>query len=693
MARPRRDPRSIDAYRKKRDFTRTPEPAPGSRTPGPGDPVFVIHRHDARRLHYDLRLEMGGVLKSFAVPRGFSWDPNEKRLAVRTEDHPMEYETFEGEIPRGQYGAGTLKLWDQGRYQVLNGDPIAALDAGKLEIRLRGRRTRGEWHLVRTKGKEGEDPWLLFKARDLYARADDGDDFGPWLAGAVEEPFPTSRDPMRASVVADPFSDPAWVFEVVFEGRRVLVFKHGGDVRLHARDVAPPPPPELSAPLLALRAEQAVLDGVLVALDGAGRPSKDRLVERLQGRGNAPLCLYVFDLIHWDGWDLRDVSLIDRKAALATVLPKNSPLLFVDHVPGDGVALARVTAETGLTAIVGKRSASPYRAGIQEDWRLIPVAPSSEARKRSIQDSLGDLRSRAPTNDRFRFTNLGKVYWPEDGYTKGDLIDFYAQVSAFILPHLEERPVHMRRCPEGIHGEFFYQREAPGHLPDWIETESLPVHQGSKAVRHMVCNTRDALLYLINLGSIDLHPWLSRRATPENPDWAAIDLDPKDAPFEHVVRLARAIGKLLRAIEVRAWLKTSGSTGLHIYIPLRPGYTYDHSRMFCEGVCRVIAREHKDIATVERGIGQRGGKVYLDFLQNRRGQTLVPPYCVRPRPGATVSAPLHWEELDGNLHPSRFTIKNLPDRISRHGDLFRGVLEEGQDLLPAIDRLQQLLRG
>lgn len=686
-------PYGIDDYRRKRDFSKTPEPEPGIYVPKEGDPSFVIHRHDARRLHWDLRLEMEGVLKSWAVPKGFSWNPEDKHLAVRTEDHPMEYLTWSGEIPKGEYGAGTLQVWDSGTYRILNADGEDGVQSGKLEVYLMGRRTRGEWHMVRIKPQGDEDPWLMFKARDKFAREEGADEFGPMLLEAKAAKFPKSRKPMTTGVERDPFSDPEWLFEMRFRGRRTLAFKDGGDVRLVGEGVPKTPPESLMLAFQGLRADRAVLDGVLVVVDGTGRPSEQKLERRLAGKSDDTLQYYVFDVIQWEQWDLRQVPLIDRKAVLERAVPGRGPILFVDHVPGNGEAIAAACKAGGLDGVVAKRSASLYKAGPSKDWVLIPVPVDEETSRKTVTDALGAVEATVPSSDRVKFSNLGKVFFPAEGYTKGDLVNYYARVCDYLLPHLEDRVLHMRRCPDGIEGEFFYQREAPGHLPDWIRTELLPVNEGGKPQRHFICNDRDSLLYLVNLGSVDLHPWLSRASTPNNPDVAAIDLDPKEAPFEWVVRIARMVGKVLRGIGVRPYLKTSGATGIHIYIPLEEGYTYDHSRMFCEGVCRVVQRELRDVSTIERDTKKRGGKVYLDFLQNRRGQTLVPPYSVRPVPGATVSTPLNWDELDGGLHPSSFDITNVPDRISRFGDLFRPVLEDKQDLLPAIEALQEVLKG
>lgn len=699
--------KSIDEYRRKRDFSKTPEPAPG--TPSrDGEPVFVVHRHEARRLHYDLRLEMEGVLRSWAIPKGFSYDPKSKRLAVRTEDHPIEYEDFEGVIPKGEYGAGTMTIWDRGTYELVNRDGIHGVDKGKLEFRLYGRRLRGEWHLVLTKGKDKDkgqasNEWLIFKSsRDVYARSEDDQPFSSDLSDAKAAAPPRSFRPMKASGVVEAFSDPDWIFELNFEGLRVACVKTGDEIELRNPDAKNGSAlAKVTEDLRRIRAESAVLDGVLVALDAAGRPSRTVLDAYLRGdetaavssKSGPPIYYYVFDLPFYEEFDLRGVPLLDRKAQLASLLPKPSRgvyhVLYVDHVPASGASLADAVSMLGLTGMIAKRADSRYAAGPSKAWLEIPVDPEAEAHATSIEATLAATKAVfAPNDPRIKFTNLKKVYWPADGTTKGDLLGYYDIMADLILPYLHDRPVHMYRFPDGIEGKSFYQHEAPGHTPDWVEL--LPIHSESKGrdVPHMMLQDRASLLYLINLGSIDIHPWMSTRHDLDSPTYTVLDLDPKEAPFVDVVKVARAIRKILDAIEVPGYLKTSGSSGLHIFIPLKPGYTYEHGRLFCESIARIVAREHKEIATVERDTRSRGKKVYVDYLQNHAGQTVVAPYVVRPVPGAQVSTPLNWDELDFDLHPSQFTIRNVPARVSRVGDLYRPVLTEGLDLLEAIGRLQ-----
>ncbi len=688
---PRGKSKTIDEYRAKRDFGKTPEPAPGEPPSRSGaEAAFVVHRHEARRLHYDLRLEMDGVLKSWAVPRGFVYDPTVKHLAVHTEDHPMEYEHFEGVIPKDSYGAGTMTIWDRGRYRLAKeGEGAQKVSDGKLEIVLYGKKLRGEWHLVRT-NKE-KDEWLIFKGRDRYARAE-GETAPTFdLSAATETSFPDDAKPMEPGEIASPFSDPSWIYEMKFRGLRLMALVHGETKRWVTPDGKDLTDrlPMLTRDLEELRAESVLLDGVLVALDEKRRPSPEKLEHLLASGDGRELYYYTFDILYYEEWDLRNLPLLDRKAVLASVVPRLNHLLYVDHVQGRGLDLWEMTSAAGLAGVIAKHPSAPYVAGSSAEWRDIPAQPAEDSRSRDVLEA---LRQTAPPSvrSRIKFSNLDKVFWPDEGYTKGELISFYEQVADLLVPYLHERPIHMLRYPDGIQGKLFYQKDAPDHVPDWVETEAIESGTRGEPIRYIICNDRETLLYMINLGSIDLHPWLSLRTSQETPDWAVLDLDPNDCPFSYAVRVARALGKLLRGIGLRPYLKTSGKKGIHIYIPLlENAYTYDHVVQFCEGVARFVANEHKDIATVDRVVSRRGKRIYIDFLQNRRGQTIVPPYVARPVPGASVSAPLDWDELDSELHPTLFTIKTMPARLSRLGDLFRGTLSDRQDLLPAIDALRK----
>ncbi len=672
-------------YEKKRDFERTPEPPAHrpKRRPG-GEPMFVVHRHEARRLHYDLRLERRGVLLSWAVPKGFSYDPADKHLAVRTEDHPLEYEDFHGVIPKGEYGAGTMQIWDRGRVTYLNGE--GGPEAGEVKIVLRGRRLRGEWHLVQT--KQGPNTWLIFKSRDRYAGVRRDSVLGADLTSAAEAPLPAHAVVMEPGAEAAPFDDPRWLFEARFAGRRVLARKAGDAVALVGEERAPP---AVLADLTQLRAEDALLDGILVALDEDERPSRACLEERLAA-GGAGVVFHALDLLHFEEYDLRSLATLERKAALRGLLPPLQHVLFTDHVLGRGQDLAEAARAAGLPGLIAKRADAPYSAGKSPDWRAIDLGAPAQAAKGPVRRAL-KRNAKAHRPARVAFTNLDKVYWPAEGFTKGDLLAYYEQVAEVLLPYLRGRPIHLNRFPDGITGKSFYQKEAKPGTPAWVRTIDIGSKRRGEGLRYMVCDERDTLLYLVNLGSIDLHPWMSRVESQDSPDWAVIDLDPKEAPFADVIRIAREVGRLLRGIGLKPYLKTSGSSGLHVFVGLGPGYGYQHSELFCESVARIVARELPEIATVERSLAERGGKVYIDFGQNRKGQTVVPPYVVRPVRGATVSTPLAWDELEGDLHPSHFTLQNVPERLAHLGDLFRPVLSEPQDLSAAILALESYWKG
>ncbi len=679
---------SIEAYRAKRDFGQTPEPTPGTFERLAKEPVFVVQRHDARRLHYDLRLEMEGVLRSFAVPKGFSWNPTDKHLAVRTEDHPLEYYDFEGVIPKGAYGAGTMAIWDRGTYTLRKGgDGPRAVAAGKLEVAFDGGRLRGEWHMVRT----ARDPrdWLLFKYKDRYARGPDDPLFPIDLSRTDRSPYPDAPCAMEPGEQVQAFYDSAWLFELRFAGRRLLFGQDNG-FRAFSADGSPLSLklPELETELDRLRASRVLLDGVLVAVDEGGRPNRELLEARLAAGATADLVYYAFDILHYDDWDLRPFPLAQRKRALESLLPRGLPrILYVDHVVGRGDELLAVVAASGLPGILAKDGGSRYRAGPDPSWRIIEAGSEGAATGGHVFDRLSAPGAPREIRTRVKLSNPDKVYWPKEGFTKGQLLDYYDRIAETLLPYLRDRPVHLLRYPEGIEGHAFYQKDLVEQLPDWVHTAVVAEKEGAP-VRYVVCNDRDTLLYLVNLGSIDLHPWMSRVDSMESPDYLVIDLDPSTDDFAPVVKIARELGKILHGAGMRPLLKTSGASGLHVFIPLKEGYTYEQARMFAELVARLVTKDNDDIATVERVVAKRGRKVYVDYLQNAREQTVVPAYVARPKPGATVSTPLDWDELDTDLRREDFNILTVPARVDVVGDLFRGLLDDPHDLVAAVEKLQ-----
>jgi bifunctional non-homologous end joining protein LigD len=832
VANPEPDP--LAEYRAKRAPERTPEPfgpAPGRSAATSGALLFVVQEHAARRLHYDFRLELGAVLKSWAVPKGPSLDPAEKRFAVAVEDHPLEYANFEGVIPEGNYGAGRVIVWDRGTWIPLE-DPDTGLAKGKLIFELKGYKLRGVWTLVRT--RRSSKDWLLIKKADAWASATEAPAEGSVLSGLTLEELRAGgtrrtelvarlerlgapKRPLRsreaglmlAETRQRPFSSKEWLFELKYDGYRLLLAREGSEARLLYRrgNEVSATFPEIARAIRALPFEELVMDGEVVVLDENGWPNFQRLQKRAQLTRSLdverralehPATAYVFDLLSVEGHDLRRLPLVERKRLLREILPRAGPLRFTDHVEGHGEELYAEISRAGLEGMVAKRASSPYREGRSADWlkfrrettgdfAIVGFTEPKGARSgigalhlavrsnggfryagrvgTGFDDRLlGDLRRRlepsristpacsgpvpAGKDDRWvtpdlvcevrfkewtddgclrqpvflrlredksieqctaegnsgtlpepaagarvperttRFTNLDKVFWPEEGYTKGNLIEFYRKVSPWLLPYLRDRPLVLTRFPDGIAGKSFYQKDAPGFVPEWIRTERVWSEHAGRKIDYFVCDDVDSLLYLVNLGTIPLHLWSSRVGSLERPDWCILDLDPKGAPFTDVVKLALATRRLCDAIELPAFVKTSGATGLHVLVPLGAQCTYEESRSLGELLARVVNHEHPDISTIVRKVSDRAGRVYLDYLQNRHGQTIAGPFSVRPLPGAPVSTPLRWNEVGARLDPRRFTLTTLPTRLARlPEDPLRGVLTEKPDLAHALERL------
>lgn len=827
----------LASYRAKRRLERTPEPA-GSVTPGEAR-RFVVHKHAARRLHFDLRLEMDGVLRSWAVPKGPSYDPVDKRLAIQVEDHPVEYGDFEGRIPEGNYGAGAVIIWDRGRFTPV-GDPDEGLAAGKLLFRLDGYKLQGLWTLVKL--AKGEKDWLFIKEKDAYAAAGGrpvpeesvlsgrlvedvqaGSDPEAALLsrlGRSEAPVRAVRldqvAPMLCETADRPFSRPGWLFELKLDGYRILAEKAGAEVRLRTRSGADAGTtfPEIARSLAALPFSQLLLDGEIVALEEGGRPSFQRLQQRAQLRRAAdirravvdlPVTYFAFDLLALGPRDLRRLPLTQRKALLREVVPAAGAIRYLDHVEEAGEPLYREIERMRLEGVIAKRGDAPYRGGRSPAWLKLRAARSEDfavvgftaprgsrvglgalhlaryvggtlryagragsglsdrdlaglrselegqrrktppctgvpaeargsiwveprrvcevrftewtedgllrqpvfvrwrddKRPEECQDSATRPPGNAPPADLGQATpaepagrpavplsNLSKLYWPEEGYSKGDLIAYYQAIAPWILPYLKDRPLVLTRYPDGIGGKSFYQKDAPPSTPDWVRTVGIWSEDTGREIRYIVCEDAETLTFLANLGSIPLHVWPSRVASLEQPDWCVLDLDPKEATFKDVVTVARHVHELCEAVELPCFVKTTGKTGLHLMIPLGRQCTWEQSRGLGELLARIALRQLGDIATIVRPVERRGAKVYLDYLQNRRGQLIVAPFSVRPLPGATVSMPLEWREVNARLDPRRFTVRTALDRLRKTArDPLAPVLSLAPDLARSLERL------
>jgi bifunctional non-homologous end joining protein LigD len=882
---------ALQEYRRKRQFDATPEPR-GKDRASHGN-RFVVQEHHATRLHYDFRLEIDGVLKSWAVPKGPSLDPADKRLAVQTEDHPLEYAEFEGTIPAGNYGAGEVIVWDEGAYEPEGALPAdKQLEKGELKFALHGQKLKGSFVLVKLRwsksGKPGKD-WLLIKHRDsaaeegwnisehsesvvsgrsIHHREKDapasaharGKQSAPqkieFPSGAKKAPMPEHVVPALATLAEKPFSNPEWVFEIKWDGVRTLARVQDHQVKLWSRSQREITReyPEMAVLPNYVNGHDVWLDGEIVALDKDGRSDFQQLQQRFSVQSpsaelmrKVPVVYYVFDILYCDGHDLRKVPLVERKKLLKRILDTDSLIRYSDHEVEKGQELYELARERGLEGIVGKQLHSPYPGGRTKSWLKFKfdkeldavVGGWTDPRKSrehfgallvglyegkslgfiggvgtgfsvALQASLaerlrglrisdcpfaeepdtseiahwvkpelvarvtyggwtgdrhlrqprfaGMLEDRDPRECTFEkemriekdvdahqsdgskqhaksgrrvytrpssaaalsekelakelddgaredvvaevggqtlhFTNLNKVYFPQDGYTKRDLLAHYLRMAPFILSFLKDRPLVLRRYPNGIEGDAFFQKDAGKGVPDWIQTAAITSEsKGPKKIHYFLANDLPSLLYLTNLGCIDHNPWSSRYDDQEHPDYIFFDLDPSaGANFASVVKLARALTERLEILKLKVFVKTSGATGLHIFIPIRPHYSYEQVRQFVELVATWTARDYPELITTERSLSKRPEhSIYVDAHQNSRGQSLASVYSVRAFPHAPVSAPVSLSELNSKLREDTWNIKSMPGRISKIGDLWARFWKERQGLERAVKLLEKKL--
>ncbi|MFB0496770.1 bifunctional non-homologous end joining protein LigD [Mucilaginibacter sp. OAE612] len=905
---------SLEKYAEKRDFSKTHEPKAG-RSKDKDHLMFVIQKHDASRLHYDFRLEMDGVLKSWAIPKGPSTDPKVKRLAMMVEDHPFDYRNFEGLIPKGEYGGGTVIVWDEGTYEPIEEIKgkkaqekhlLKQLEAGSVKIKLHGEKLEGEYALVKTHGM-GENGWLLIKHNDQFASVkditkkdksilsgktiesmektsekvwqhgheedvekpektgkkkvpsepveqlekkvdtDDTEDFDveQLLKKAPESKAPTNIKPMKATLVDEPFDDPDWLYEVKWDGYRAIAVIDKKGAELISRNNLPFDKYYPINKLLKDWQINAVIDGEILVLNDKG-VSDFGALQNWRSEADGNLVYYVFDILWYEGKNLMGLPLKQRQAILSAVLPTNDERIRQSKVfDTGGIEFFNAAERIGLEGIIAKKASSVYTSDLRsKEWLKIKVqrrqeviiagftknagtSKSFSALVLALYDDKGKLqyagkvgtgfsdklqkemmeqfkplitdkspfevepdvdkpsrfrpqrlgakptwlkpelvcevafaevtgdgvfrqasfkgmRSDKKTKDvvletpkhtaetveeaegadndthakaikpvkntdrktllnpkdetqvrkicghELKFTHLSKVYWPEDGVTKRDMFNYYYQVAEYILPYLKDRPMSLNRFPNGIHGPSFYQKDVKGKAPDWI-TKTFPYTTSEgEHKEYLVGSDESYLLWMASLGCIEMNPWFSRVQSPDNPDYCVIDLDPDKNTFDQVIAAALEVKKVLDAIDVPSYCKTSGSTGMHIYIPLGAKYDYDQSQMFARLVVGIVHKQIPDYTSLERMVAKRNGKMYLDFLQNRPGATIAGPYSLRPKPGATVSMPLHWDEVKPGLTMKDFTIFNSIDRLKETGDLFKGVLAKGIDLEKTIKKAKSV---
>jgi bifunctional non-homologous end joining protein LigD len=772
----------LGEYRRKRDPKKTTEPFTARRARPKAGPVFVVQRHAARSLHYDFRLERDGALASWAVPKGIPLEPGQQHLAVHVEDHPLDYATFEGEIPKGEYGAGTVEIWDKGTYELLE-----EKSNGGLTVRLIGERLQGVWSLVPAHLSGQEKNWLILRKRD-----EDG-------AAPARESARRRYTSMLATLAEDVPRGAGWTFEVKWDGYRALAYLQGGDATLISRNGNDQTARFSSVAkelVKAIKTPDCVLDGEVCALDESGRASFSAMQ---QGKPGTPIVYYVFDVLEVEGEPVVDLPLVERRKRLEQLLDKRNRTVRLSETFDDGRALYEAAKQQRLEGIMAKRLESRYLPGKRtRDWLKIKTHGEQEfviagytkgtGRRASSFGSLvlayyrgselvyagnvgtgfnsreieklldklrplrrdtppfrevpkmpkvrkGDViwvepklvaevefaewthdgRLRAPSyqglredkraeevrrelpvadqvkkgNRELKLSNLDKVFFPVEGITKGDLIEYYRTVAPVLVPHLKDRPFTMIRYPDGIEGKHFFQKDAPSHMPEWIpryralvSTRESP--RRKRWVEFPLADDELALLWMVNMGCIDMNTWYSRVDKPDRPDWVLFDLDPSpDVGFAETVQVALLVKQALDAFGLVGFPKTSSAEGMHVLVPVERRYTYDDTRQFAEIVAGAIARTHRGLATTEWTKAKRRG-VLIDANQNGEGKTIASVYSVRPRPGAPVSTPLRWEEVNERLDPLSFTMEAVLERVRRHGDLFEGVLKTKQRLTEAL---------
>jgi bifunctional non-homologous end joining protein LigD len=774
--------RKLTEYRRKRDPRKTPEPAvkPAAQKDKKKSkhPIFVVQRHDARRLHYDFRLERDGALASWAVPKGVPLESGQRALAVHVEDHPLDYAGFEGEIPKGQYGAGLVEIWDSGTYEL-----IEEKKDGGLTVLLHGKRLDGTWTLVPARLDGDPKNWLLIKKRD---------------EGAAERAHP-DYVPMLATLETSVPRGSGWLFEVKWDGYRAIARVLQGDATLTSRkgnDLTERFAGVAKEIAKAVKTPDCVLDGEVCALDEQGRSSFSAMQ---QGKAGTPLVYYVFDLLELEGEPLVDLSLLERRKRLEQLLDRRNRTVRLSEAFEDGEALCEAAKQQGLEGIIAKRADSRYAVGRRtRDWlklkthgrqefiiagytkgqgrragtlgslvlavrrgrelvyvgnvgtgftgdeierllkrlrplerdtppfREVPKMPKvrkgdvvwvepklvcevefaewthdGRLRAPSYQGlredkSAAEVRREQPIGEeirmgsrRLKLSNLDKPFWADEGITKGDLLAYYQAVARVLVPHLKNRPFTMRRYPDGAYGKAFFQKDAPKGMPDWIPTARILVTtrdspRQKRWIQAPLVNDELALLWMVNMGCIDMNAWYSRVDKLDRPDFVLFDLDPSpDVGFDETLEVALLVKEALDALGLESFPKTSSADGMHVLVPIERRHTYDETRRFSEVVAGAIARSYPKLATTQWSKAKRRG-VLIDANQNGEGKTIATAYSVRPRPGAPVSTPLRWDEVKPGLDPLGLTMDAVLQRVAKHGDLFEGVLKTRQRLGDAL---------
>jgi len=695
-------------YDEKRDPAITNEPFGEGASLGASTLVgaFVVHLHDATRSHYDLRVEANGVLASFAVPRGPSLDPETKRFAVHTEDHPLEYLEFEDVIPEGQYGGGPMIVWDRGTVRYLEGPSERGLLDGKLDMMLSGRKLRGRYALVKLKNEP--KGWLLIKKKDPYSIAgvapeDDivrlersvlsgltvselerREAIGEALVLAARErlgparartPEPPGGPPFATYVERDALPEgDAHAFEVELEGLPARVEKRGEQVTLVERgdpahrDLAAFYP-EIVRAVRALAPSALSLEGTVVTFDGAGAPSAAKLAARAravaqgdvhQAQLDAPVTFVADDLLGLGEEPVHRLPFSDRRRLLEDLVKGEGIVRTSPELPSPAAVARKIAIELGLRRVVAKRKDAAYGAGKGTAQGQVRVTLGEHTELVRIEH--GSTRA---TLREVRVTNPSKMYFPERGYEKARVVGYYRAVAPVLLPHVLGRPITVVRYPDGIHGKNFFQWNVPPQMPPWMRTLAFKDEESERTKRGFLLDDVESLTYVANLGSIPIHVFSCKAESLAECDYVAIDFDVKLSSLAVAVVLAHTLNALLESIGLTGFAKTSGQTGLHVLVPLGRGHGYPTARAMVELLGRLVVQAHPELATMERVSGKRGAKVYVDTGQTGPTRTLVAAYSLRAVPEATVSYPLPWSEVREGLDPSVFTLETVPELVAR----------------------------
>lgn len=873
----------LSEYNRKRDFKKTAEPK-GKVKKSDAALHFVVQKHDASRLHYDWRLEIDGVLVSWAVPKGPSTDTSVKRLAMHVEDHPMDYIDFEGTIPKGQYGGGTVMVWDTGTYLAEGAEDVAESkkivrkmhEDGNIKVVMHGKKLKGSYHLVRMSGKQ--DEWLLMKGKDEYADKKEYDqhsvltgrtleeiendkESGVWQSNNEEKKtskgdahdiltekassqpaksnrsstptftaedvadakprktFPSEWRPQLATLADEIFDNDEWIFENKYDGYRALIQIHKGKVELVSRN-------GLSfndkygslVEAFGVLKDDIILDGEIVVEDENGKSNFQWLQYYQDNPEKGNLKCYVFDILYFNGYDLTSLELLQRKRILEAVLLQTDDIIYSVHIVGKGIKALAEAEKKGSEGLIAKKITSTYHPGKRsKEWLKIKITKEQEMviggytepkgsrtgfgslllgyyagdtfiysgkvgtgfnedllkemyntlkkleRKTSPFDvkpkepkvhwlepklvaqikysewtEMGSLRhpvfialrtDKKPTDvtrekpvatdkviseegikketttskskkvekvkkltkgfdsEKVEITNPDKIFWPEQGYTKGDVIAYYDEMAEYVLKYTQDRPQSLRRTPDGLKSEGFFQKDMAGKAPSWAKTRKIKSSSKGETIEYLICNDKDTLIYMANLGCIEINPWSSRIGSINNPDYIIFDLDPNKASLKYLVTTAKKVKEILNSLNIKGYLKTSGGKGLHVFIPVLPKYTYDQTRDFSHIISEAVHKALPEITSLERMPKNRIGKIYLDFLQNGKGKTMACAYSLRPREGATASTPLDWNELDENFDLKNYNIKTLPERVKEKGDLWENFFDDAIDLKAILDKL------